>query len=91
MNTEQLLAKWLAEYHKTENYITKKANVVRVIRAQPRFQTRNYFARFKVETAILDGTGQNPSNRECFVLEISETSQTVFIDSSTSCDSIGDL
>lgn len=86
MNTEQLLAKWLEEYS-----TTNKVNILQIRRAGPRFQTRNYFARFKVETAKLDGTGQNPSDKECFILEISETSQTAVIDPSTSCSAINDL
>jgi hypothetical protein len=86
MNTEELLANWIKKYiHTTE------AKVLRIRRAEPRFQTHNFFARFKVETAKLDGTGQNPTDIKCLVLEISETDQTAEIAPTTPCDSIKDL
>jgi hypothetical protein len=32
----------------------------------------NYFARFKIQVAVLDGIGQNPGDIDCTVLEVSE-------------------
>jgi hypothetical protein len=86
MSTEELLAKWMTDYIKNSD-----ANVLSIRRAEPRFQTHNYFARFKVETAKLDGTGQNPIDIRCVVVEVSQTDQTAVIAPSTTCPSIKDL
>jgi hypothetical protein len=43
-----------------------------------------------VETATFDGTGQNPTNINCLVVEVSETNQTANIAEGTACDSIMD-
>jgi hypothetical protein len=88
LKTEQLLSKWLSDY---SNALPPQNGLLRIRRAEPRFQTRNYFARFKVEFATFDGTGQNPSQVKCVVVEVSETDQTALIASATMCDSIHDL
>ena len=87
MNTEELLANWIKE---NGTFLNQK-NILTIRRAQPRFQTRNFFSRFKIETAKLDGTGENPTEITCFVLEISETDQSALIAPDTKCDSIRDL
>jgi hypothetical protein len=86
MNTEELFAQWMIAYL-TET----DTNVLRIRRAAPRFQTRNYFTRFKVETAKLDGTGQNPYDIKCVIVQVSDVDQRAQMDPSTSCDSISDL
>jgi hypothetical protein len=88
LQTEQLLSKWLSDYSGT---IPPQNGLLRIRRAELRFQTRNYFARFKVEFATFDGTGQKPSQVNCVVVEVSETDQTALIASTTPCDSIKDL
>ena len=87
LNAGQLLARWLSEYSKD---LPPEQSLLRIQRAEPRFQTRNYFHRFKVETATFDGTGQNPTNINCLVVEVSETNQTANIAEGTACDSIMD-
>jgi hypothetical protein len=59
--------------------------------AVPRPATRNFFQRFKVETATFDGTGQNPRDVSCLVVEVSETDQAARVANDTPCESIGDL
>ena len=87
MNTEELLSKWINTYQGSPgNY-----NIISIRRAEPRFLTRNYFARYKISVANLDGSGQNPSDLECFILEISETDQTALLVTGMLCDSIKDL
>ena len=86
MNTDQLVAGWLQTYAQSEG----SKVVLSIRRAEPRFQTHNYFARFKIQTAVLDGTGENPREIECAVLEVSETDQAARL-VSTPCDSIRDL
>ncbi len=88
LNTEQLLADWLREFAAT---LPTSRGILRIRRAEPRFQTRNFFARFKVETASFDGTGQNPTDLKCIVVEVSETDQAARVASATECDSIRDL
>jgi hypothetical protein len=88
LKTEQLLAKWLSDY---SSKLRPGKGILRIRRAAPRFQTRNYFARFKIELATLDGTGQNPSQITCVVVEISETDQTAQIALDVTCGSIHDL
>jgi hypothetical protein len=88
MKTEELLSKWLRDYSAT---LPPQKGLLRIRRAEPRFQYHNYFARFKVEIATLDGTGQKPSDVTCMVVEVSETDQTAKIDPNTRCDSIHDL
>ena len=87
MKTDELLANWLHTY---ADGLPQGRNVVGIRRAEPRFQTRNYFARFKVETATLDGTGQNPTDRECFIVEVSDTDQAATV-VPTPCLSIAEL
>ncbi len=86
-NTEELFADWLREYAAT---LGTADGVLRVRRAEPRFATRNYFARFKVETAEFDGTGQNPSNVTCQVIEVSVTDQAAN-SVATPCESLKNL
>ena len=88
LSSSQLFARWLSGYSAT---IQSPRGVLRIRRAEPRFQTRNYFDRFKIETATFDGTGQNPTDVECFVVEVSYTDQTASVASGTSCNSIKDL
>lgn len=57
----------------------------------PGLQLAIFFERFKVEMAKLDGSGANPTDVKCFVVEISYTSQTATILVDTTCDSIPDL
>jgi hypothetical protein len=87
LNTEQLLADWLREHGATFGPTT---GILRIRRAQPRFAYHNYFARFKVETADFDGTGQDPSNITCQLVEVSVTDQAANA-VPTACDSIDDL
>jgi hypothetical protein len=87
MNSQKLLASWIKEYSNGG----EEVSILNIRRAEPRFVYHNYFARFKVIVAKLDGTGQNPVNINCFVVEISETDQTARIEPSTKCDSIHDL
>jgi hypothetical protein len=87
VNTEELLANWLRAY---AGGLPQGKSVVEIRRAEPRFQTRDYFARFKVEIATLDGTGQHPTDRECLVVEVSESDQSANA-VSTPCMSIADL
>jgi hypothetical protein len=86
VNANQLLSRWLLQYSET---LPSSRGILRVRRAEP-ILGRGYRSRFKIETATFDGTGQNPSDVECFVLEISESDQTAQR-SSTTCDSIKDL
>jgi hypothetical protein len=88
LNTDQLLAQWLMAYAAT---LPPEMAVIRVRRAEPRFQTRDYFARFKVETAHLEGDGTNPTGINCVVVEVSATDQTAIVATETACDSIKDL
>jgi hypothetical protein len=88
LNTDQLFAQWLLAHGAT---LPPEMAVIRVRRAEPRFQTRNYFARFKIETARLDGDGTNPTEISCVVVEVSETDQTAQVAAETGCDSIKDL
>jgi hypothetical protein len=88
LNTDQLLAKWLMDHGAT---LPPEMAVIRIRRAEPRFQTRNYFARFKVETAHLKGDGTDPSQISCVVVEVSATDQTAKVAGETACDSIKDL
>lgn len=85
-NTEQLLADWLREHAATFGAGT---GLLQVRRAEPRFAYHNYFARFKVETAEFDGTGQNPTNVSCQVVEVSVTDQSA-IAVPTPCESLKD-
>lgn len=71
LNSDQLFANWLAGFVPTLG----SRRILNIRRAEPRFQTRNFFARFKVETCELDGTGQNPTNLQRVVVEVSETNQ----------------
>ncbi len=87
LNTGQLFANWLSEFSAT---MDSRQWLLRVQLAEPRFETRNYYARFKVYTATLDGTGQNPTDIECVVVEVSETNQAAKIAPQTACDSIPD-
>ena len=87
-NTDQLLAEWLKNYIIT---LPPETAVLSIRRAEPRFQNRNYFARFKIQTAQLDGTGMNPTHMSCFVVEVSETDQNARIAPETACNSIADL
>jgi hypothetical protein len=87
MNAEELLANWFPTYAAG---LPQGKNVIGIRRADPRFQTRNFSDRFKIEIAKLDGAGQNPTDRECFVLEVSVTDQSADV-VSTSCLSIADL
>jgi hypothetical protein len=87
MNTEQLLSKWLNDYSGTDS----SRGLLRVTRAEPRFQTRNYFARFKVEFATFDGTGQSPTDAQCLVVEVSTTDQTAKVASEPGCDAVRSL
>lgn len=88
LSADQLLAKWLSDYAGT---LPPQRGVLRIRRAEPRFQTRNFFNRFKIEVATFDGTGQNPTDINCFVLEVSETDQSAVVATTTPCDSIKDL
>jgi len=88
LNTDQLFARWLQDLAAT---LPPPMAVIRIRRAEPRFQTRNYFARFKVETAHLDGVGTNPTQISCVVIEVSETDQVAKVAPETACDSIKDL
>lgn len=87
MNTQELLASWISEYSKS----VEEVSIISIRRGEPRFVYHNYFARYKVQTAMLDGSGQNPTNINCFVVEISETDQTATIEPTTECNSIHDL
>ena len=88
LNAGQLLARWLSEFAGT---LAPSNGILRIRAAEPRFQTRNFFHRFKVETATFDGTGQNPKDIQCQVLEISETDQSAMVAKATTCESIRDL
>ena len=88
LNTDQLLAQWIQEHAAA---LPPQMAILRIRRAEPRFQTRNYFARFKVETAHLEGDGTHPSQISCVVVEVSATDQTAKIAAETACDSIRDL
>ena len=88
LSTDQLFARWLQDHAAT---LPTPMAVIRVRRAEPRFQTRNYFARFKVETAHLDGDGTNPTQISCVVVEVSATDQAAKVAAETACDSIKDL
>lgn len=88
LNEDQLFSTWLRNY---SDSLPMEKGILRVRRAEPRFQTRNYFARYKVETAVLDGTGQNPTGVTCVVVEASATDQTAAQAPQTACDSIKDL
>jgi hypothetical protein len=87
LNDGQLLARWLSEQAGT---LPPGRGFLRIRRAEPRFQTRNFFNRFKVETAKFDGTGQNPTDIHCVVVEVSETDQTAQVATQTACDSVKD-
>ena len=87
LNAEQLFASWLSTYGAS---LPTGRGLLRIRRAQPLFVTRNYFNRFKVEVAAFDGTGQNPTDVECFVVKVSETDQAATLDTSSTCDSISD-
>lgn len=86
-NTGQLLAAWLAGYCAS---LPPGKGLLRVRGAEPRFQTHNFFSRFKVEFAKFDGTGQNPAEIDCVVIEVSVTDQEAKV-VSTTCESIKDL
>ncbi len=88
LNSAQLFAKWLLEDSGT---LTPDFSVLRIHRAEPRFQTKNYFARFKVEIAHLDGSGMNPTQVSCVVVEVSETDQSSAAVSGVRCESIKSL
>ncbi len=88
LNAGQLLARWLSE---VAGAFPPSKGILRIRAAEPRFQTRNFFHRFKVETATFDGTGQNPTGITCIVLEISETDQSTIIATTTACESLPDL
>jgi hypothetical protein len=88
MKTEELLSNWLRDYAAA---LPQRTGLLRIRRAEPRFQYHNYFARFKVEIAKFDDTGQQPSEIICMVVEVSETDQTAKIASRATCDSIHDL
>jgi hypothetical protein len=88
LNTDQLFAQWLMAHGAS---LPPEMAVIRVRRAEPRFQTRDYFARFKVETAHLDGDGTNPTQISCVVVEVSATDQTAKVATETGCESIKDL
>jgi hypothetical protein len=86
-DTEELFIDWVENFSAN---LPESRSVLRIQRATPRFQTRNYFARYKVVTAILDGTGQNPSQSACVIVEVSATDQTAqTVD--TACESVPDL
>jgi hypothetical protein len=87
LNAEELLADWVRHNFSTST----RRGILRIRRAEPRPATRNFFQRFKLETAEFDGTGRNPANVTCTVLEVSETDQRVIMASGTACDSIPDL
>jgi hypothetical protein len=86
MTIGELLIKWLKSNIDPVNHRT----LLSVVRAEPRFQTHNYFARYKIRTARLDPSGLNPIEIKCVVIEISETDQSVNA-VSTPCDEIQDL
>jgi len=88
MNTEQLLANWLRDYAAT---LPPQNGILRIRRAEPRFQSRDFFDRFKVEVAKFDGSGQNPTDITCVVVEVSVSDQKAMIAKSTECDSVPDL
>lgn len=88
MTSDALFARWFTEFVGT---LPPTKGLLRVRRAVPRFQHHNYFARYKVETATLDGTGQNPTDVACVVVEVSETDQSAEIAKETECPSISDL
>jgi hypothetical protein len=88
LSVEQLLADWIVkELSKSAGLRT----LLSITRAEPRFATRNYLARYKVRTAALDGTGQNPTDIGCSVVEVSFTNQRAELAPDTACDSIKDL
>ena len=87
MNTEELFADWLKSY---AGSLPPAEGLLSVQAAVPRFQTHNFFARFKVRTATFDGTGQNPTNVKCVVVEVSTTDQQARV-AADACDSIPDL
>jgi len=86
MNTEELLLNWV----KTIINPDHQRNILGILRAEPRFQTHNYFARYKIKTAKLDPSGLNPVDIKCIVIEISETDQSVQV-VGTMCTEIKDL
>lgn len=88
MNTEELLSNWLKQYSVN---LPPQHGLLRIRRAEPRLQYHNYFARFKVEVAQYDGSGENPTHVSCIVVEVSTTDQTAKIDPNTACDAIRDL
>ena len=63
---------------------------MRITRVKPRSQTKNYFARYRVETATFDPSGENPIAGECLVVGVSETDQAAKI-APEACGSISDL
>jgi hypothetical protein len=87
-NAGQLFGEWLADYL---SKLPVQQGLLRVRAAVPRPQTRNYFLRYKVEIATFDGTGQNPTNATCIVVEVSETDQTALIAAGTTCGSVPDV
>ncbi len=88
LGADQLLARWLLDYAES---LPPQRGILRIRRAEPRPVTRNFFDRFKVEIAQFDGTGQNPTDISCVVVEVSETDQTAKVAPATACDSIKDL
>jgi len=87
LNASQLLARWLSG---DTGALPPGRGILRIRCAEPRFQTRNFFNRFKVETAKFDGSGQNPTDIRCMIVEISEADQTAQIAGYTTCDSVKD-
>lgn len=88
MNDEQLLADWLKQYGAT---LQPFRGLLRVRRAEPGFAFHNYFSRFKVEIATFDGTGENPTDVTCVVVETSVTNNSARIVPGLKCEDIGDL
>jgi hypothetical protein len=88
LNTEELLGHWLVDYG---SKLAADHGLLHIRRAEPRFVTHNYFARFKIETAKFDGTGQNPTDVACIVVEVSPTDQKATVAPATTCDAVKDL
>lgn len=87
LSTTELLAKWLTNFAPTVNF---PKGILSITSATPRLVTHNFFERYKVRIATFDGSGQNPKNITCLVLEISATDQEANIIEGQSCELVPD-
>jgi hypothetical protein len=86
--SDKLFMNWLDNFVAS---LPQHRRIFRFRKGEPRFQTHNYFERFKVETCQLSGDGTTASNIECIVVEVSDTDETAKVVPGLQCEAVRDI